>query len=449
MAEERNYEELLTGGVPHNTDAEQSVLGGILLDSEQIPTVMELLKPESFYLEAHRGLYSTILGMFTSGIAVDFVTVCDKAVTAGVFRTVEEAKAYLAQLIELTPTTANLGHYCRIVREKYYLRTLRQVAAQILADVDGGEADANTLLDAAEQRIYDIRKGRDVGGLVRIDSVILDVYDRLAKLSGEEREEYIGLPTGYPALDRMVRLHNGNLILIAARPAVGKTSFAMNIAEHVATRCKKTVAVFSLEMAREELVSRMLSSASGLDSRKLREGIFNDEEWTRLAEGAERIATAPIYLDTANLTVAGMKANLLRMKNLGLVIIDYLQLMSSGNSRLEGNRVQEISTITRNLKIMAKELDVPVILLSQLNRSPEQRKEGHRPQVADLRDSGSIEQDADAVLLLYRDAVYNEEASPNEAECIVGKNRHGATGTVPLYWDGAHTRFLPVEERYG
>lgn len=442
MAEETRFEELLQGVQPHNIDAEQSVLGGILLDSAQISTVMGLLKPESFYLEAHRELFAVILRMFTAATAVDFVTVCDEAVAAKVFPTVEEAKAYLAQLIELTPTTANIEHYCRIVREKYYLRTLRQVAAQLLSDVDEGAADATTLLDAAEQRIYDIRQGRDTTGLIRIDSVMLDVYDQLAKLSGEDREEYLGLSTGYPMLDRMVRLNKGNLVLIGARPGSGKTTIAMNIAEYVATHSKKSVAVFSLEMSREELVKRMLSSASGLDNKKLQNGMFSDTEWTQLAEGAERLATAPIYLDSTNLPVAGMKARLRRMKNLGLVVIDYLQLMSTGNARLEGNRVQEISAITRNLKLMAKDLDVPVLLLSQLNRDVEKRNDP-RPKVADLRESGSIEQDADAVLLLY-----HENPEENDVTLIVGKNRHGETGDVPLYWDRSHSRFLPVDYQH-
>lgn len=437
---ERNLEEILSGVSPHNNDAEQSVLGGMLLDSEQIPAVMDILKPECFYLEAHRGLFGVILGMYAAGTAVDFVTVCDKAVSEGVFRTEEEAKAYLAQLIELTPTTANLEQYCRIVREKYYLRTLRQTAAQILADVDGGEADANTLLDAAEERIYDIRQGRDISGLVRIDEVMLNVYDRLAKLSGDEREEYLGLPTGFSRLDQMLRLQKGHLILIGARPATGKTTIAMNIAEHVAVHCKKTVVVFTYEMGREELVSRMLSASSGLDSRKLQTGIFTEEEWTRLAEGAEQIAAAPLYLDSTSPTVREMMVRLRRQKNLGLVVIDYLQLMTTGNSKLEGNRVLEISTITRELKLMALKLEVPVLLLSQLNREVEKRSDPI-PKVADLRDSGSIEQDADAVLLLYR--------SEGEAKLIVGKNRHGETGEVPLFWDGAHSRFLPVDDRYG
>ncbi len=446
MADAERFDELAAGLQPHNTDAEQSVLGGMLLDSNTIPTVLEYLKPESFYLEAHRGLFSVIWQMFLSAEPVDFVTVCDKAVKAGVFQSPEETKAYLAQLLELTPTTANIENYCKIVQEKYYLRTLRGVASQLLTDVDENSADAATLLDAAEQRIFDIRQGRDVGGLVRIDKVILEAYDRLSLLAGENREEHLGLPTGYPLLDHIITgLNKTDLILIAARPGMGKTSFALNIAENVATKRDKQVAVFSFEMGREQLVTRLLSAEALIDSHNLRVGQLDTDEWQRLALGADHLSRAQLYLDdTPNLSVAEMKSRLRRMNNLGLVVIDYLQLMGSGNY---SNRVNEVSEITRNLKIMAKELQVPVVTLSQLNRGPEGRPD-HRPMMADLRESGSIEQDADIILFLYRDSKYDEDADPNEAECIVAKNRHGETGTVPLYWDGAHTRFLPVDNQH-
>ncbi len=431
--------------VPHSLEAEQSVLGSILLEPTSIAQVLEYVTPDSFYRQQHKDIFSVLLRMFSSGRPIDIITVVNEAQAENIFDTPSAAKTYLAQLMELVPTTANLEDYCKIVQEKHYMRNLLTTAKGIIEDINSGNSDARSLLDAAEQRIYDIRQGKAASGMTRIDEVIVQTYDRLQKLSGEDGEQYAGIPTGYKRLDTLLTgLNKSDLILIAARPAMGKTSFALNIASEVAKNTKKEVAIFSLEMSKEQLVNRMLSAESLVSSYSLRTGNLQPDEWTALASGAGILAGAPIYLDdTPGITVAQMKAKLRRLRNLGLVVIDYLQLMSSG--RRSDNRVLEISEITRNLKAMAKELDVPVISLSQLSRGPDSRTD-HRPMLSDLRESGSIEQDADIVMFLYRDAYYNKETEEqNVAECIVAKNRHGEADTVKLAWDGEHTRFLNLE----
>ena len=302
-----------------------------------------------------------------------------------------------------------------------------------------------SLMEFAEQKLYEIRQGKDATGLVKVDRAIFELYDKLQRISGDDKKQYVGIPTGFSALDSLTTgLNRTDLILLAARPAMGKSSFMMNIASNVAKQ-GHAVAIFSLEMSREQLITRMLSSDALIQVSQLRSGNLSVDDWTKLALSAQTIAKMPMYIDdTAGITVAEMKAKLRRIRNLGLVIIDYLQLMSSG--RRIDNRVQEVSEITRNLKVMAKELDVPIITLSQLSRSPDKRTGDHRPVLSDLRESGSIEQDADLVMFLYRDEYYNEDSEDKGvAECIVAKNRHGATDTVKLAWDGEHTRFISRE----
>ncbi len=325
------------------------------------------------------------------------------------------------------------------------VRSLMGAARDIIENARDGQEEAATLMDAAEQRIFDIRAGRDSSKLQRIDGILLNIYDRLQRISGEERGDYVGIPTGFSGLDKvMTGLNRSDLILLAARPAMGKTSFALNVAMNVAMKAKKKVAIFSLEMSKEQLVERVLSSDARVKGDNMRTGNLAPEEWVRMAVAAKDIAKAPVFIDdSAGITVPEMKARLRREKDLGLVVIDYLQLISSA-TRNE-NRVQVVSEITRSLKIMAKELNVPVILLSQLSRGPESRTD-HRPMLSDLRESGAIEQDADLVLFLYRDAYYNEDSQEqNVAECIIAKNRHGETGKVKLAWDGEHTKFSSLE----
>lgn len=445
MASTIREEELYLQKLPYSMEAEQSVLGAILIDSSCIARVLELLKPEYFYRQQHADIFAAMSRMFTVSAPIDIVTVLDEISKDGVFDNEADAKVYLAQLVEMVPSTANVEAYARIIVERYSARALLAATDEIAQNCRDGQSDAATLLDFAEQKIFDIRQGRETKGLVRIDQILFDTYDTLQRLNSEEGKEYLGLSSGFSALDNITTgLNRTDLILLAARPAMGKTSFALNIASDVAVRQNKKVVVFSLEMSKEQLVSRMLSSQAMVHGTLLRTGKLTSDDWVKLAMATQILSKAPIYIDdTPGITIGQMKAKLRRVKDVGLVVIDYLQLMSSG--RRIDNRVQEVSEITRGLKILAKELNVPVITLSQLSRSTEARSD-HRPMLSDLRESGSIEQDADLVLFLYRDAYYNpENGEENTAECIVAKNRHGETDSVKLGWDGEHTRFLSLE----
>ena len=432
--------------MPYNLEAEQSVLGSILVDSTCLPVVMEQLKAESFYRQQHKEIFSVMLQMFINGENIDYVTVLDEVNKLSVFKSPEDAKVYLYQLTQIVPTVANVENYAKIVKEKSYIRNLIEATLQITDLARSSEADADELLEIAEQKIYDIRKGKDTNGLVRIDEIITETYDRFQRLTSEEKDEYMGLSTGYSALDQVISgLNKSDLLLIAARPAMGKSSFALNLATNVALKSQKTVAFFSLEMSNEQLISKILSCESSVSSKNLQTGDIQASDWIKLGLAAQKLSKAPMYFDdTAGITVSQIKAKLRRVKNLGLVVIDYLQLISSG--KRNENRVQEVSEITRNLKIMAKELNVPVVTLSQLSRGPEARSD-HRPMLADLRESGSIEQDADIVMFIYRDAYYNPDSNDvNVAEIIVAKNRHGQTDTVKLVWDGEYSRFSSLEK---
>lgn len=428
--------------LPHSIEAEQSVIGAIIANPSVIPEVMEIVKPEYFYSEQHKTIYSVIVRMYTGGKPADIVTVLNEIEKLNIFETPAEGRRYLAEIANILPSTANVSSYCNIVAEKYMIRSLANVAGNILSSIRSGENNSQLLLDSAEQQIYDLRQGRDIKGLVPLSDAITEAYDRLGKISGPDKEKYIGARTGFTLLDSIISgLNKSDLIIIAARPAMGKTSFAMNIAVNVAKRTERDVVTFNLEMSREQLALRILSTESLVDSNRLRNGRIDSKDWVNLATGAGYLSSLPMYIDdtAASMTVQQMKSKLRRVKNLGLVIIDYLQLM--GSSSRSDNRVLVISEITRQLKIMAKELNVPIILLSQLSRGVESRTD-KRPMLSDLRESGSIEQDADIVLFLYRDAYYNKESTKqNIAECIVAKNRHGETGTVELIWDGRYTRF--------
>ncbi|MCL2857532.1 MAG: replicative DNA helicase [Oscillospiraceae bacterium] len=431
--------------LPYSLEAEQSVLGAVLVDSGCLALVLDNLRPGAFYRPEHERLFEIMLRLFTTGQPVDFVTVLDLACREEVFPSESEAKIYLASLAQIVPSTRNVEAYAAIVREKSYLRALISAGGEIVDHARSSGEDVQTIMDSAEQKIFDIRAGRHGSKLVPIDAIILDIYDRLQRLGDENRDEYLGIPTGFGLLDRvMTGLNRSDLILLAARPGMGKTSFALNIATNVAMKSGKKVAIFSLEMSKEQLVERIMSGDALVAGNKMRTGELTTQEWVRLAGCSKELAKAKILVDdTAAVTVPEMKARLRRVRDVDLVIIDYLQLMSSG-SRSE-NRVQVVSEITRSLKVMAKEMNVPVIVLSQLSRQPETRSD-HRPMLSDLRESGSIEQDADLVLFLYRDFYYNQDIEePNVAECIVAKNRHGETGTVKLVWDGAHTRFTNLE----
>ena len=444
-----NYDAL---NLPFSPEAEQSVLGAVLLDSSCLDRVAELLpRPDYFYQSNNSAIYAVMLDLFTMGQPVDFVTVLEKLKEQEGF---EESgvKTYLLQLAQLVPSITNVETYARIVRDRYDVRTLIVTAREIVEEASGGGADASTLLDSAEQRIFDIRRGKNMQGLQRLNEIIVQTFDRLDLLNSPDSDAYRGIPTGIHELDETITgLNKTDFILLGARPGMGKTSFALNIARHAAVKAGKTVAFFSLEMGKEQLCSRLLSTEALVGGTKLRTGKLENDEWVRLIEAGDILSHANIYLDdTPSITVPEIKAKLRRLKHVDLVIIDYLQLMTSANRRSEGNRVQEISEITRSLKIMAKELNLPVLTLSQLARDSEKRT-NHRPVLSDLRDSGSIEQDADIVLFLYREDYYAGENDPgqetdrNSGECIVAKNRHGEAKTVPLHWQGEFMRFTAQE----
>lgn len=453
MAEEKLIYDLDGARLPYSVEAEQAVLGAIIIDPKCLNDVATSVKAEYFYIPQHREIYSTLAEMYELSQTIDFVSLLEKLKRDGVY---DEAggKAYLTQLVQTVPSAANVLTYVAIVRERYYARSLMTAAQDIIKDINENALDSGRLLDSAEQRIYEIRQGREITGLTHIKSVIEnETYDRLSKMADPEtRADYIGIPCGIGELDRMITgLNKSDLIILGARPGMGKTSFALNIVRNVAVNTGRTVCFFSLEMTRDQLAQRMLSSEAGIKSEKLRTGELDEDEWTRLAQAGDALSKADIYFDeTSSITVPEMKAKLRRMKKVDLVVIDYLGLMHS--ARQIDNRVQEISEITRNLKIMAKELKVPVIACAQLSRGTEAKGKSHKPALSDLRDSGSIEQDADIVLFLYRDAYYDSEKGADEdlsdqtkSECIVAKNRHGEIGTIPLHWDGQFTRFTSVD----
>ena len=432
--------------MPYNLEAEQSVLGAVLIDPACFGEVMENLRPEAFYRPQNQQVYEVMMNMFNQSRTMDFITILDAVKTEGIFETDEDAKIYLTNLAQVVPSSNNVEAYSRIVREKFYVRRLITASRGIIEMAQEGQTESDLLLDSAEQRIFEIRQGRNTSAFKHIRTAITETYETLQRLSGEDRDRYRGLSTGYPALDKVITgLNRTDLILVAARPGMGKTSFALNIAENVSTKSQKTVAIFSLEMSSEQLAQRLLSSQALVEGKSLRTGELSGDDWVRIAMASQVLSKANIYLDdTPGITIGEMKAKLRRLKQVDLVIIDYLQLMSSGR-RIE-NRVQEVSEITRNLKIMAKEMNVPLITLSQLSRGPESRAD-HKPMLSDLRESGSIEQDADIVLLLYREDYYaREEAEErNIANCDVAKNRHGEVGVVKLGWDSRYTRFTNLE----
>ena len=438
--------------MPFNLDAEQSVLGAVLLDAECLSVVAEILpRAEYFYAVNNQLIYGAMLEMYTLGQPVDFVTVLEKLREAPDFDR-EAGRVYLVQLAQLVPSISNVEAYAQIVRDKYDVRALMQAVRGILDDASAGTEESSLLLDSAEQRIYEIRQGKRVQGLQPIREILLETFDRLDLLNSPDRDKYRGIPTGIGLLDSTITgLNRSDLIVLAARPGVGKTSFGLNIARHASVVSKRRVAFFSLEMSKEQLSSRLLSTEASVEGTKLRSGDLNEDEWTRIIEAGDILGKADLYFDDApGITVPQMKAKVRRLKNVDLVIVDYLQLMSGGKKT--DNRDNEISDITRNLKIMAKELDVPVIAMSQLRR-PTERTKDHRPGLSELRDSGSIEQDADIVIFLHREA-YNaasegaqvtEDMDTTAAQIIVAKNRHGATIDIDVHWQAEYMRFTSRE----
>ena len=438
--------------MPYNEEAEQAILGLILLDPNLLSDAMHIIpSAEYFYLKNHTMIYQTMIDLFTLNMPIEFITVLNRLKGK---EGIEEStiKVYLFQLTQQIFVAGSMERYCQMVKNCYLRRKLIQESREIISEALNPSGDVKNLVDSAEQRIYNISNDKVDNTLERINTVIYKTFEQLDLLNSEESERYAALPTGISALDSTITgLNKTDLIILAARPGMGKTSFALNIARHVGVKAKRRVAFFSLEMSKEQLVSRLLSTEGLIQGTKLRTGKLNVDEWTRLIEAGEVLSITEIYLDdTSGITVPQMKAKIRRLRGVDLVIIDYLQLMQS--SRRIDNRVQEISEITRSLKIMAKELSVPVITLSQLSRESEKRAE-HEPQLSDLRDSGSIEQDADIVLFLYRQG-YREsmkgnkntdDVDMNSGECIVAKNRHGETRSIPLHWQGEFMRFTSQE----
>ena len=422
-------EELLLKQLPHSVEAEQAVLGSMLIDPRCVPDVIEQLRPEDFYIRQNREIYETIYSMFNFSLTIDPVTVLENMRKNGVYDE-NVSRNYILQLMDTTPTAANVGEYVAIIKDKTLLRRIAETAGDMTAMVQQGTDSGQDVLEAAEQRVYAIRQGRAARGLTPISAVLLDVYDRLNELAASDAA-VPGLSTGLGDLDLAISgLNKSDLILLAARPGMGKTSMALNILLHAGKFSGKSVAFFSLEMSREQLVLRLISNESFVDNKKLVTGKLNESDCT--------------------VSVADINAKCRRVEDLGLVVIDYLQLMTSagGKERSGDNRQQIVSDISRALKIMAKELNVPVLCLSQLSRANESRT-NKRPMLSDLRESGAIEQDADIVMFLYREDYYEKESeNHNLAECIIAKNRHGETRTVELQWLPEYTTFSSIDRTH-
>jgi replicative DNA helicase len=443
-------DDILTRQIPHSPEAERAVLGSMLIDSRCAPGVIGVLKSSDFYLSINRAIYETIYSMFSFSKTIDPVTVLDNMKTSGVWT--ENAPNYVLELMQLTPTTANVSEYAAIVRDMSLLRAIADTGTAITELAVSGEGGAQSVLDAAEKKLYALRQNRSASGLEHVGKVLAGVYEQISAAAADS-SGLPGLPSGLSDLDsRIMGLNNSDLIIIASRPGMGKTSIALNIALHAARASKKAVAFFSLEMSREQLALRLLSSESQIDGKKLQTGRVSLEEWKKLAEAASDISKAEILIDdNPSLSVADMNAQCRRVRNLGLVVIDYLQLMQSAagpSRRSYENRVQVVSDISRMMKIMAKELNVPVICGCQLSRANESRS-NKRPMLSDLRESGSIEQDADIVLGLYREDYYDKNSvNQNIAECIILKNRRGETGSVDLLWQPEFTTYSSLDRRH-
>lgn len=442
--------------MPFSLEAEQAVLGCVLTEPSCLPNVTTYLRAENFYMPQHQAIFTAILTADESG-RLDPLAVLDILVKNGSFES-GGGKDYLFQISQMVPSTANIDTYIKIVKEKSYIRSLITLSRETIEDASSQKKSADELLDIAEQKIYDIRQGRSVNAPSKlIDIISGDVLVTLNKLAGEDKDKYKGYTTGFSDLDTVISgLNKSDLILIGARPAMGKTSFALNIARNVSAIAKKKVLFFSLEMSKEQLAQRVLATEARVSSSKMRNGNITPDEWERLITATTALCSCELYFDdTANITVTEMKAKTRKLKGVDCVIIDYLGLINS--TKKSENRTNEVSDITRNLKMMAKELRIPVVCCAQLNRGTEGRGKSHRPQLSELRESGSIEQDADIVLMLYREDYYqtekddSEQVSEEEAkgpktvEVIVAKNRHGETGTVKFNWDAEHTLFIGKE----
>ncbi len=431
-------DELIGARLPHNVEAEQSVLGSMLLDEHCVPEVMEHLRSEDFYISQNRAIFEAMQSMFTLNETIDPVTVIDKLTVRG---TLDAAggRAYILKLLDVTPTSVNVAQYVKIVRDKAVLRNLDETTAEIHEVIASGEGEADAVVEFAEQKIYEIRNEKKAKGMAPIRDVLENTYAHLGHLA-KNAGKLPGVSTGFSTVDAFLSgLNDSDFIILAANTGVGKTSFALNICSNAAKSCGKAVVVFSLEMSNEQLALRLIASDALIDSKKLRTGILNEEEWVAIAHASENLANTKIYLaDATGVTVNEMKAKCRRLnEEIGLVIVDYLQLVQSGIK--SDSRANEVAAISRALKIMAKDLNVPILCLSQLSRSSD--KQERRPRLSDLRESGAIEQDADVVMILYRE---NPE-TPETVKLLIEKNRHGSTGDIDLHWDGKYTKFTSID----
>lgn len=437
--------------LPYSFEAEQAVLGAVIIEPDLLDDVLApILRPEYFNMEQHRRIYEIMQSMNLASQPIDFVTLLEKVKENEVFPE-NEARQYLLQLTDSVPSTENIENYARIIADKAILRELIKASDSIKERSLDASGSPEEIVEFAEQRIYDISNNRVSTGFYSLGQGLTDSVDRYSRMASDDKSEFMGIPTYFGELDRMLGgMHKGDLIIIAARPGIGKSSLALNIAENVAIKANKTVAFFSLEMPRDQLVDRVISSQALIDNAVLRSGELQEEHWQRLAEATTILANCPIYFDDSSMiTVSQIKSKVRKLKKVDLVIIDYLQLLTSGSSRGD-NRVQEVSEMTRSLKIMAKDVGVPVIALSQLSRKSEEKsRTDHRPQLSDLRESGSIEQDADSVIFIHNEYQYSGDAEKqNIREIIVGKNRHGATGSFQVDWDSSYTKFSCIERRF-
>jgi replicative DNA helicase len=439
----------LEKSLPHSVEAEKAVLGAILLDNQLFDQAAEILALDDFYADANRTIYNRMGILSADTRAIDSVTLREELMKENQMESVGGA-AYIASLLDGVPRISNLEHYARIVKEKSLLRKLIHSTNEILISSFSADEDPMVLLERAERAIFQISEERIKSGFVQLPDLLSKTYKHIETLY-QKKELITGLATGFVKLDQMTSgLQDSDLIILAARPGMGKTSLALNVAQYAATRQKKTIGLFSLEMASEQLVMRLLCSEARVDSHKARAGFLSKDDWKDLAKALGKLAEARIFIDdTPGITVVEMRSKARRLKaehGLDLLIVDYLQLMSgsSGGRRAYENRQQEISSISRSLKGLAKELGIPVLALSQLSRAPEQRRGDHKPQLSDLRESGSIEQDADVVLFVYREDLYKkdeDQADTGVAEIIVGKQRNGPTGIIDLAFISQWTKF--------
>lgn len=444
-----------TMNMPYSLEAEQAILGAILIEPEAITRAIPLVKPDFFYLPQHKAIFGSMISLDTLGTEIDPLLVLEALRKDGFFDDAE-GKNYLYQLSKSVPTSANIELYCKIVRDKFYIRTLITASREIVETATQANADADLLLDSAEQKIYDIRRGKGGSPLQRLSDLISEeVFHRLGELATDTSAESKPIKSGLSDLDNIISGFNkSDLVIIGARPGVGKTSIALNIAKNIGMTGKR-VAFFSLEMSNMQIAQRVLATEARVVSEKLQSGNLTPDDWVKLTSALAYLKDCELYFDeTANITVPDIKAKVRRQKNIDCVFIDYLGLIASAK-RTE-NKVQEIADITRDLKLMAKDLKIPVICCAQLSRGPEAKsgRTSRKPLLSDLRDSGSIEQDADIVLLLYREGYYkNEKENPDEirvdtAELDVAKNRHGPTGNVHLTWNAEYTLFSTRDRHY-